>query len=194
MQHQDSEANLFMKSTGMLPSTVRDGCLSEWSFSSWIHIFTLLKHRWQGSERIMLGRLFDFEVRVTHMPSRHINIMCKMFPPKWDHRWPGFLKLDRKKKEHHLHLLCQHIPCYTVLKVTRTWWRYVNTSTGKANSALHLSSVTSLQFAAGLYLAYLCVWSRSAKHPADRPGWVHFSPGTLSFYHLKLMISLLLFF
>lgn len=160
MQHQCSEAILLMKSTCILPSTVGDGCLSGWNFSSWIHVCALLKGQWLRSERIMLGRLFDFEVRVTYMPSKHINIMCKMLPPKEECRWPGFLKPARKKKEIQLQLLGQHSPASTVSKVTGTWWRYVSISVGWANSALHLSSVwifNSLQFAAGLYLADLCV-------------------------------------
>lgn len=61
-----------------------DGIFLAWS--TW----ALLKGQWHGSERIMLGRLVDFEVRVIHMPSRHINIMCKMFPPKRENKRPGF--------------------------------------------------------------------------------------------------------
>lgn len=71
-----------MKSTCILPSTVRGGCLSGWNFPSWMHIWALLKGQWYNSERTVLGRLFDFEVRVTHMTNRHINTTCKMVPPE----------------------------------------------------------------------------------------------------------------
>lgn len=32
------------------------------------------------------------------MPSKHINVTCKILPPKKELRWSGVLELVRKKK------------------------------------------------------------------------------------------------
>lgn len=55
---------------------------------AWMEVFqcTLLKDWWPGFEWIMLGSLFDFQVVVTHMTRKHITVMYKTFPPRWELR------------------------------------------------------------------------------------------------------------